>query len=211
MAQEFTKEDFLENYGIVTKDDIKQDYKNLNYISWATAWRMANEKDPECNYEIIESVDANGVKHLVWEDVNSSFTVRTKFTFKKKTVPMQLAIMDNKHQAVKKENLNGNYISNSIMRCLTKNISMFGIGLNLYEGEDIPQESEHMSEITKKKKEAKKTAKEKLTDLCQEKIVSGISRDKIIEILKQYEPKGIIKNMTEADAKKALGLIEKIK
>lgn len=211
MAQEFTKEDFLENYGIVTKDDIKQDYKNLNYISWAKAWRLANEKDVDCNYEIIESIDEKGIKHLVWEDFDSSFIVRTKFTFKGKTVPMQLAIMDNKHQAVKKENLNGTYVSNSIMRCLTKNISMFGIGLGLYEGEDIPQESEHMSEITKKKKETKKTAKEKLTDLCQEKIVSGISRDKIIEILKQYEPKGIIKNMTEANAKKALGLIEKIK
>ena len=31
-------------------------------------------------------------------------------------------------------------INKTIMRCLTKNISMFGLGLYIYAGEDLPEE-----------------------------------------------------------------------
>ena len=31
-------------------------------------------------------------------------------------------------------------INKAIMRCLTKNISMFGLGLYIYAGEDLPEE-----------------------------------------------------------------------
>lgn len=210
--ENFTKEDFIKNYGLITKDDIKQDYKNLNYISWAKAWRLAMEQDPNCNYDIIEKIDENGIKSMVWIEPNDSCLVRTSFTFKNKTISVQLSIMDNSHKPVKKENLNSNYISNSIMRCLAKNIALFGIGLNVYEGEDIPEESEDMSIITKKNKENKMTSQDKLSNLCRELISENAGiRDNIIAILKKYEKDGNPLKMTSAKAKEAYKEIEKNK
>ena len=31
------------------------------------------------------------------------------------------------------------YINKTIMRCLTKNLAMFGLGLYIYAGEDLPE------------------------------------------------------------------------
>ena len=45
--------------------------------------------------------------------------------------------MDNKHNAVAKPN--SRQVNDNIMRCLAKNIAMFGIGLPLYVGEDLAQ------------------------------------------------------------------------
>lgn len=211
MESIFTLEDFMKNYALITIDDIKKDYKGLSYVSWAKAWRLATEQDPNCSYEIIPKFDNEGVEHLIWDEADGSCLVRTEFTFKGKTLPMQLSIMDNSHKAVKKEQLTSNLISNSIMRCLTKNIALFGIGLSVYEGEDIPDESEEMSEITKKRRESKKTPQQKLTDLCKQKIAEGTVREKIVTILTKYQEKGLINKMSADDAKKAYKEIEGVK
>jgi len=48
-------------------------------------------------------------------------------------------------------------INKTIMRCLVKNIAMFGLGLYIYEGEDLPQEEEVLSQS----KETNSSFKEK--------------------------------------------------
>lgn len=51
-------------------------------------------------------------------------------------------------------------INTAIMRCLTKNIAMFGLGLYIYAGEDLPEESEERKEEEKQKAEIEKKAAE---------------------------------------------------
>jgi hypothetical protein len=74
---------------------------------------------------------------------------------------MMLPVLDNKNKAMKKQayTYKTNYgektvdsatmfdINTAIMRCLVKNIAIFGFGINVYKGEDLPlSEKDFMSE-----------------------------------------------------------------
>jgi hypothetical protein len=54
-------------------------------------------------------------------------------------------------------------INKTIMRCLTKNLAMFGLGLYIYSGEDLPEaETAATAEERKAQEAAAKAEKEKL-------------------------------------------------
>lgn len=219
-TEEFTTEQFNKNYEMIVSDDIKTNFKGLRYLAWAKAWRLLKEQDPKATYNILPS--ENGI---IWEQLGT-YLVRTMVKAFGETKEMWLPVMDNNHNAVKLEPydiklknstqhvdaMDSNHVNNTLMRCLTKNIAMFGIGLKLYEGEDIPQESKEMSKITKKKKESKMTPQEKLSQLCKDILADDENkRTKILEILKKYEPKGNPTKMTEQQAKEACKEVEKLK
>lgn len=46
-------------------------------------------------------------------------------------------------------------INKTIMRCLVKNIAMFGLGLYIFAGEDLPEDAEHDKQEKAEKKETK--------------------------------------------------------
>jgi hypothetical protein len=52
---------------------------------------------------------------------------------------MQLPVMDNRNNSIK--NPDTRKISDATMRCLAKCIATFGIGLYIYAGEDLPDDS----------------------------------------------------------------------
>ena len=151
------KEIFDELYGININPHIEQDYKGLSYLSWATAYKLAMDKDPAMNYEIVQ--DNDGMPFFSRGDVH---IVKTKVTMFGETKEMFLPIMDNKHNAVAKPN--SRQVNDNIMRCLAKNIAMFGIGLPLYVGEDLAQ----FKDDKKKTDEAerKKNAIEEISKLA---------------------------------------------
>lgn len=143
------KEIFDELYGININPHIEQDYKGLSYLSWATAYKLAMDKDPAMNYEIVQ--DNDGMPFFSRGDVH---IVKTKVTMFGETKEMFLPIMDNKHNAVAKPN--SRQVNDNIMRCLAKNIAMFGIGLPLYVGEDLAQfkNDKKKADDTERKKKA---------------------------------------------------------
>lgn len=123
---------FKELYSINIATDIEKDYKGLSYLSWATAYKLAMEQDPAMTYEILE--DNDGIPFFTRGNIN---IVKTRVTMFGETKSMILPVMDNKHNSVDKPN--SRQINDNIMRCLAKNIAMFGIGLPLYVGEDLDQ------------------------------------------------------------------------
>lgn len=143
------KEIFDELYSININPHIEQDYKGLSYLSWATAYKLAMDKDPAMNYEIVQ--DNDGMPFFSRGDVH---IVKTKVTMFGETKEMFLPIMDNKHNAVAKPN--SRQVNDNIMRCLAKNIAMFGIGLPLYVGEDLAQfkDDKKKADDTERKKNA---------------------------------------------------------
>jgi hypothetical protein len=64
--------------------------------------------------------------------------VYTKVTAGGITHEMWLPIMDFKNQA--KQNFDMMDVNKAVMRCLVKNFAMFGLGLYIYAGEDLPEE-----------------------------------------------------------------------
>lgn len=134
----------------------------LSYLSWAWAWDYFKKACPDAKYEI---------RH--WDnrpylyDENLGYMVETSITANGETHTMWLPVMDGTNSAMKatqqtfamkrKDGTTYNKvvapatmfdINKTIMRCLVKNMAMFGLGLYIYAGEDLPSDNEEPQTIT---------------------------------------------------------------
>lgn len=135
--------------------------QNLSYLSWAWAWTKVKEIYPNSIYTVWK--DENGNPYTF--DENLGFMCYTTVTIEGETLEMWLPVMDGANKAMKKESytytvkdwgesrrLNKNVtkeknvepasmfdINKTIMRCLVKNLAMFGLGIYIYAGEDLPK------------------------------------------------------------------------
>ena len=147
---------FNELYEIDVRDKVEQ--KNgLNYLSWAYAWAEVKKIDENASYEIKQF--ENNLPYVY--DEHTGYMVFTTMTIKGITHSMFLPVMDGANKTmlayeytykVKKKEKDNSVsiiekavqpatmfdINKTLMRCLTKNIAMFGLGLKLYQGEDLP-------------------------------------------------------------------------
>ena len=123
----------------------------LTYLSWPWAIGIVKKNFPDVTYE---------VRH--WDgkpyyyDETLGYMVETSVTIKGETNTMWLPVMDSKNKAMKSQPytyfvyIKGQMVEKSvdaatmfdintaIMRCLVKNLAMFGLGLYIYAGEDLP-------------------------------------------------------------------------
>jgi hypothetical protein len=135
----------------------------LSYLSWAWAWDYFKKAYPDAKYEIKEwegkpylfdektgymvetSITAGGETHIMWlpvmDGANHAMTDKPyQITTKYKTVDVNAANMFD--------------INKTIMRCLVKNMAMFGLGLYIYAGEDLPEAVETATQTPKITKKA---------------------------------------------------------
>ena len=139
--------------------------KELTYLSWTWAWAEIKKNCPDATYEI-ERFE-NNLPYTY--DPQTGYMVWTKVTIQGETYEMWLPVMDSKNKAMKSEpyTYQTKYgektvapatmfdINKTIMRCLVKNLAMFGLGLYIYSGEDLPETEK--DEQTAKAKEEKDT------------------------------------------------------
>jgi len=174
--------------------------RDLSYLSWTYAWAEVKKNYPNASYKI----HLFGEKQLPYVfDENTGYMVFTSVTIEDLTHTMWLPVMDSANKAMKAKvyTYDTKYkkgicvepasmfdINKTIMRCLVKNLAMFGLGLYIYSGEDLPEiETEKISfkEVT--------TLKEKIKTFDDpEKIYSGILKKHNIKsfkelTIKQYE------------------------
>lgn len=114
---------------------------NLDYLSWATAYKLAKKEFPDLAYNIIFF---DGKPYFKDE---TGYMVFTQVRIKGETIDMWLPVMDYRNQSIKNPSMTD--INKSLMRCLTKNLAMFGIGISLYAGEDLPSDSEEPKAVKK--------------------------------------------------------------
>lgn len=121
----------------------------LTYLSWSSAWQVVKEKFPDVEYEIERNPETN---LPYWYDPLTGYMVFTKITIGNQTHEMWLPVMDATNHAMKSEpyEVKTRYktytvpaatmtdINKACMRCLVKNLSMFGLALYIYQGEDLP-------------------------------------------------------------------------
>lgn len=122
----------------------------LTYLSWSWAWAEFVKFYPTATYEIVKNE-----KGLPYFDDDSGAVVYTKVSVNELTHEMWLPVMDHANYAMKKEPYtvktkhkeitvsaySMTNINKAIMRCLTKNLAMFGLGLYIYAGEDLPEKN----------------------------------------------------------------------
>lgn len=129
----------------------------LTYLSWTWAWGFVKKNYPNTFYKVREW---NEKPYLF--DENLGYLVETAVTINNETITMRLPVMDGANKAQKSNQYvyKTKYgektveaatmfdINTAIMRCLTKNIAMFGLGHYIYAGEDMPEEQKE-NEIKK--------------------------------------------------------------
>ena len=114
-------------------DNFTEKKGGLTYLSWANAWGEFKKVHPNSTYNILkneENIPLFGNEKL-------GYMVYTNVTVADITHEMWLPVLDFKNKAMKNPDMYA--INKSVMRCLTKNLAMFGLGLNIYQGEDFPE------------------------------------------------------------------------
>jgi len=142
----------------INVNDKVEKKSNLTYLSWAWAWAEVKKACPDAKYKVIG--DPLTQKPYFYDE-NLGYMVVTEVTIDKETLEMWLPVMDGANKAMmdKPYTYKGNAwvngkkvevektveaatmfdINKTLMRCLTKNLAMFGLGLYIYAGEDLPE------------------------------------------------------------------------
>lgn len=136
----------------------------LSYLSWPFAVQEARRKCPDFSFSI---QTFNGYPYQF--DPKTGYMVYTTVTMGGVTIPMWLPVMDASNKAMKDvpyeyevydkfkkqfikkkvEAATMFEINKTIMRCLVKNMAMFGLGLHIFAGEDLPETVELYDSVGK--------------------------------------------------------------
>ena len=157
----------MENYftklNSINVNEHTEEKNGLTYLSWAWAWAELLKIYPDATYTIERFGEDN--KPYIYDET-LGYMVFTKVKIGDLEKEMWLPVMDGANKAMKDKpytyqvkkwnNTKRVYeyteksveaatmfdVNKTIMRCLVKNLAMFGLGLYIYSGEDLPEESE---------------------------------------------------------------------
>ena len=110
----------------------------LSYLSWSWALDQLLQLDDSATWEYLEP-----------KRFGESMMVFCKVTAFGKSRTAQLPVMDFRNQAI--PNPNAYQVNTAMQRCLAKAISLHGIGLYIYAGEDLPTLNQDISGMAKQK------------------------------------------------------------
>jgi hypothetical protein len=162
----------MEHYKKLSKIDVSgmTEKKNgMTYLTWSKAFAELLKAFPEATYEIKKFID--GKPYYI---DNSGAIVFTSMTIEGVTREMFLPVLDGANKSMRAESyeyttkfgkktcqaINMFDVNKALMRCLVKNIAVFGLGLNIYAKEDLPLGEEIDLEDIKKKVEEMTTIEE---------------------------------------------------
>lgn len=162
----------------------KTEQKNgLTYLSWSNAWLEFKKVYPTATYNVVKNPQT-GLPYFV--DPAVGIMVFTEVEADGLKYSMWLPVMDGANKAMKTEaytyqvwnKTTKQYenrkveaasmcdINRCIMRCLTKNIAAYGLGIYIYAGQDIPEQMDNPTNdnLTQQNATPVKTRKRKSND-----------------------------------------------
>ena len=184
---------FKSLYDVNVKDKVKK--KNgMNYVSWAAAWAEVKKLYPDATYHIYERETPEGLIINYFTDGKTCW-VKTGVTINGLEHIEELPVMDFKNQSISLEKITSSDVNKSIQRSLTKACARHGLGLYIYEGEDLPEtvkkeKKEQDAELTNKKNA--------LIEMMGDAINGGANKDDVYAIIAKYN--GGKKNPTSIDS-----------
>lgn len=191
----------FEELNKINVNEYTEKKEGLTYLTWSSAWAELKKIYPNATYNI-KKFD-NNLPYVY--DENTGYMVFTDVTIENLTYEMWLPVMDMKNKAMK--NYQYTYttkygektvepatmfdINKTIMRCLVKNLAMFGLGLYIYAGEDLPEGEEPEPKKIEPKTTSKiiesqiKIIKEKLNEEQIKKALEMVKREKLEDMTVQ--------------------------
>lgn len=154
-TQENERTDKFQQLYTLNLNDKVENKNGLTYLSWANAWAAFKMVYPNATYRIIKNPQTN----LPYFADETGIMVYTEITADHQTYEMWLPVMDASNKAMKLkaytyqvwDKTNRKYverkveaasmfdINKTVMRSLVKNLAMFGLGLYIFAGEDMPE------------------------------------------------------------------------
>lgn len=154
-TQEKEQQDKFQQLYQLNLNDKVENKNGLSYLSWANAWAAFKMVYPNATYRIIKNPQTN----LPYFADETGIMVYTEITADHQTYEMWLPVMDASNKAMKLkaytyqvwDKTNRKYverkveaasmfdINKTVMRSLVKNLAMFGLGLYIFAGEDMPE------------------------------------------------------------------------
>lgn len=110
---------------------------SLTYLSWSWAWAEVKKKYPDANYTIYENADG-------WNYHTDGRTcwVKVSVTINGIEHIEMLPVMDFKNKSIPLASITSFEVNKAIQRAITKACARHGLGLYIYSGEDLPEESD---------------------------------------------------------------------
>ncbi|MDT2525893.1 DUF1071 domain-containing protein [Enterococcus raffinosus] len=165
--------------------EVTEKRNKLTYLSWAWAWAEVSKRAESIDYSVYKD---EATKHPYIFDPKTGYMVFTTITINGVTREMWLPVMDSSNKAMKDEpytykvkeykegKWTGDYIdrtceaatmfdiNKTIMRCLVKNLAMFGLGLYIFTGEDMPEDVSMLEEASDRSKKLFLKTMQKIAD-----------------------------------------------
>jgi len=194
----------------VNVNNYTEEKNGLTYLTWSYAWAEVKKRYPGATYEI-EKFE-NNLPYVY--DENTGYMVFTKVTIEGLTYEMWLPVMDSANKTMKSEPYTYDTkfkkglrvesatmfdINKTIMRCLVKNLAMFGLGLYIYSGEDLPTQLDEVvvekitgtqAQALQKSIENNNIAKDQVDLILEEygyKEIDDIKKDDYSNIVKKFQ------------------------
>ncbi|MBO5969869.1 MAG: DUF1071 domain-containing protein [Clostridia bacterium] len=185
----------------LSEQDMTANHKkknNITYLPWSAAWAAVKRRYPKATYEVNKDENQN-LYHTDGKTCWVEVTVHIEDESQTET----LAVMDHRNAAISAENVTSTQVNNSIKRCMVKCLALFGLDLNLWEGEEL---SAAAKEAKAKEDEAQKIlakAKKDIVEKCKTLISSGKDKDEIYAIIEEVsgdKNPNAIKDLETADS-----------
>lgn len=180
-----TRADIFKTLSAVNVSPFVEKKMGLKYLSWANAWAILMKYYPETKEPTLTEYDeyeidpntgrwyATGrkVKYL---KTSAGVTVESHIIIAGFEYSAQLYVMDNRNRVVKDPD--AALINKTQQRCFVKALAYAGLGLNLYQGEDLPTD-ENLNQKTMKQskqftQQSKKPVQQKQVPVKKEQMSS---------------------------------------
>ena len=202
VEEESVETNYFEELVRVNVNDKVEKKNGLSYLSWAFAWSELKKRHPDATYTIYEN--ENG-----WNYHTDGKTcwVKTGVTVNGIEHIEYLPVMDFKNKSIPLANITSFEVNKTIQRSLTKAVARHGLGLYVYAGEDLPEESDGknpVKESPKAKASATKPAGDDYDAMAPRKALVAFCTDYGIDIKAVCEACSITNQSSDEVFKDAL-------
>lgn len=169
------KENYFTTLNNINVSDKTEDKNGLTYLSWAWAWGEVKKLHPNANYTIYERETEYGPVNYFTD--GKTAWVKTGVIINEIEHIEELPVMDFRNKSIPLESITSFDVNKTIQRSLTKAVARHGLGLYIYAGEDLPEDTkENLAELKNKIKgypnalEVIKARGKKLSDCTEEEL-----------------------------------------
>lgn len=158
---------------------------NMSYLPWSSAWEIVKNNFPDATYTVNKTPDG-----CIYHTDGKTCWVETSITINGETQTELLAVMNHRNASISADEVMSTEVNKSIKRCLVKNAALFGLGLSLWNGEELSDAAKETRK-KKQKEEAAETAalvaeNAKIVALCKDKIAQGFDKQELYSVIAKY-------------------------